>query len=180
MANRVNGTVVKEAVQNLTQAIRENPDLAKGTTSVRVRWAGGTRVLSEIRSFEPLVVDEPPALGGTDRGPTPVELLLAALGACQEITLAILAERLGIEVEAIDIELHGELDLRGFLAIDPAVRPGFQRIEMTVHITSPEPEERIQRLLARAQQLCPILDMLQQPVPVETRLSLVRTGVPQA
>jgi hypothetical protein len=32
-----------------------------------------------IRDFEPLISDEPPKRGGNDMGPTPLELMLAAL-----------------------------------------------------------------------------------------------------
>jgi uncharacterized OsmC-like protein len=41
-------------------------------------------VCSQIRGFK-TTIDEPLELGGTDSGPNPVELLLAALGGCQEI-----------------------------------------------------------------------------------------------
>jgi len=177
MVVRVQGTAAKEALRNLAAAIQANPKLATGTTSVRVRWSGGTQAIGQVRSFEPIVIDEPPAFGGTDRGPNPAELLLVALGACQELTLAMLAEQLGLEIESIDVEVYGELDLRGFLGIDPTVRPGFQRIEVDIHITSPEPEERLRELLARAEQLCPVSDMLRHPVPIETHLEVSRPPI---
>jgi len=180
MVIRTNGMLVKEAVSNLAAAIRANPRLATGTTTVRVHWQGGTQAIGRVRQFEPIVIDEPPAFGGTDRGPNPAELLLVALGACQELTLAFLAEQLGLQIESIEVEVQGELDLRGFLGIDRAVRPGFQRIEMTVHITSPEPEERLRDLLDLADQLCPVSDMLRQPVPTEAILEVSRPLGPGA
>lgn len=176
MAVRVNGHLVKEAVTNLVEAIRANPRLASGTAMVRVNWAGGTRAIGHVRQFEPIIVDEPPALGGSDRGPNPVELLLVALGACQELMLAVLAEQLGLEIHAIDVEVQGELDLRGCLGIDPQVRPGFQRLEVSVHFVSPEPEERLRELLALAERLCPVADMLRNPVPIETTLEVSLPG----
>ncbi len=177
MAARSNGHLVVEALTNLVAAIRANPRLAIGTTMARVTWAGSTQAIARVRQFEPIIVDEPPAFGGTDRGPNPVELLLVALGACQELTLAILAEQLGLQIQAIDVEVQGELDLRGFLGIDPEVRPGFQRLEIAVHIVSPEPEERLRELLALAERLCPVSDMLRHPVPIETTLEVSRSGV---
>lgn len=42
-----------------------------------------------------LVLDEPPALGGADAGPSPHEAVLAALGACTSATVRLYAQRKG-------------------------------------------------------------------------------------
>jgi len=49
----------------------------------------------------PLVVDEPVALGGGDLGPTPYDLLCAALGACITITVRMYADRKAWPLEEI-------------------------------------------------------------------------------
>lgn len=59
-----------------------------------------------------LVVDEPPDLGGSDAGPNPVELVLAALGTCQEITYRAYATTLGIPLERVSVNLTGTIDLK--------------------------------------------------------------------
>lgn len=171
-----NGHVI-ETIHTLSSAIQANPALAEGTVHVRTRWAGGTQVIGTVREFPPLTIDEPLGLGGDDQGPTPVELLLLALGACQEIAYAAHAEQLGIQLDAIEIELTGTIDLRGFLGLDPAVRPGFSRIESRVRLVSPEPEARLRALAEQVERFCPVQDMLTRPVPIETTLSIERPGV---
>jgi OsmC-like protein len=52
-------------------------------------------------------------LGGTDAGPNPVELVLAALATCQEITYRAYATALGIPLESVSVRLEGLLDLIG-------------------------------------------------------------------
>src|SRR5215217_5674208 len=77
------------------------------------RLVDGFQTSADVRQFG-LTVDEPPTLGGTDRGPTPVELVLTALGTCQEIVYATYARVLGIPVDGVSVRVEGRLDPRGF------------------------------------------------------------------
>ena len=70
-----------EAVAGLAAEIVESPEVAATVWHADVTWKGGFRSESKVRDFDPVVSDEPESLGGTDRGPNPVEQLLAALHA---------------------------------------------------------------------------------------------------
>ncbi len=111
-------------------------------------------------------IDEPAALGGTDLGANPIDHLLAALGACNVITYQVWAQKLGIRLDGVDIELAGDLDIRGFFGIDPDVRPGFQGIEARVTLRGPESPERYVELREAVEAHCPVLDNLTSGVPV--------------
>ena len=90
-----------------TQAdLRANADHAIATFSADSRQVEGLRSETKIRQFS-LTVDEPPTLGGTDAGPNPVELVLAALATCQEITYRAYATALGIPLESVSVKLEG-------------------------------------------------------------------------
>src|ERR671931_2417356 len=56
-----------------------------------------------------------PGVGGVGDVPCSGDLLLGALAACQEITIRMVAAAMGIELEALEVEAIGDLDLRGTL-----------------------------------------------------------------
>jgi putative redox protein len=90
-----------------------------------------SRLRSEtcIRGKYYMNADEPSALGGTDTAPNPLEILLAALGSCQEITWKAYGQASGIPLDSTSVHLDGTMDLRGLFAVSDKVRPGFQKIE---------------------------------------------------
>lgn len=150
-------------------ALKEAPDQASVRFSVSSRGKDGLHREVRVREFS-LTVDEPPALGGTDKGPNPVEYALAALATCQEITYRLHADALGIPVNEVSVTLEGELDLRGFFNAAVGVRPGFLWIEGKVAFDSPASAEQLAQLKEAVDAHCPVLDLLRNPTPV--RLSL--------
>jgi putative redox protein len=67
----------------------------------------GTEVHSAAHRF---IADEPRGVGGDDTGPTPYDLLLAALGTCTAMTMKMYAERKGLPFEGARIHLTHERD----------------------------------------------------------------------
>lgn len=162
----------RQLVHDTAAALAAAPDAAVATFRVDSHQESGLRSRVTTRSFE-VAVDEPPSLGGTDTAPNPVEYALAALATCQEITYRLHADALGIPLDGVSVALEGEIDLRGFFAVDPAVRPGFRAIRGTVTLDSPAGEAEIARLKAHVDAHCPVLDLLSNATPVELEL---RTG----
>ncbi|TAK24223.1 MAG: OsmC family peroxiredoxin [Chloroflexota bacterium] len=112
-----------------------------------------------------LIVDEPAVLGGTDTGPNPVELVLAALGTCQEIVYATYARVLGIPFDSISISAKGTLDARGFYGVAD-VPAGYKEVRFDVDVRSSASREEIDRLVATVNEHCPVLDIIQRAVPI--------------
>jgi len=124
----------------------------------------GFQTKASIRQFT-VNVDEPPELFGTDKGPNPVELVLGALGTCQEIVYAAYAAVLGIPIDSLRINVKGRLDLRGLLNV-AEVPAGFADVDYEVDIKSPASDEQIKQLAELVNAHCPVLDTIQRPVPV--------------
>ena len=121
-------------------------DAAKGKTNWRVTttWQGQARSRAQIDGFGiggervprrfSIDIDEPCELGGTDRFANPQEHLLAALNACMIVGYAAQCAVRGIALESLEIQTDGEIDLRGFLGIDPAVPQGYESLSYVVRI----------------------------------------------
>ena len=139
------------------------------TVTVTSENQGGFHSRISMRNHE-LVSDQPYGFEGTDKGPKPSELLLAALASCQEVTWRLYAEAAGITIDKISIELRGTQDLRGFMGLDKAIPAGFVQVEGDVTIESPASDEALAELQKTVDAHCPVLDDLMRAVPVSLNL----------
>lgn len=111
------------------------------------------------------------AVGGYHDHPNPGDLLSAALAACFDSTLRILADHLGIRLESLEVKVDAECDVRGCLLVERAVPVGFQRMHCGVRLQPKDDvnEEKIQMLLAAAENSCVVLQTLRNGVEVRTQ-----------
>jgi uncharacterized OsmC-like protein len=155
----------RDVVEQARAGLQQDPSAAQATFAAESHQTGGLQSIAKARQFE-LTVDEPESLGGGDTGPNPVELVLAALGTCQEITYRLYADALGIPLSGISVKLEGDLDLRGFFGVDDSKRPGYERVRATVTLDSPASAEEIATLKAEVDRHCPVLDIIGNATPV--------------
>lgn len=128
--------------------------------------AQGLAVETEARGFK-VQLDEPEALGGTDTGMNPVELVLCALGACQTIVAKAFAPKFRIDLEEFWVELEGDLDPDGFMGISD-VPKGFTEIRYTMHFRTNASQEHVEKFAAFIEKTCPVGDTLQRPIQLVT------------
>jgi putative redox protein len=167
---------LKEIIIETQANLRADAGNAKAVFSVDSQQVENLRSEAKIRQFS-LTVDEPPTLGGSDAGPNPVELVLAALATCQEITYRAYATALGIPLDSVSVKLDGILDLRGFFAVEEGVRPGFTGVQGIVTLKSSASQKELAELKEVVDAHCPVLDILRAPVPVELELAAVPVAV---
>jgi uncharacterized OsmC-like protein len=123
---------------------------------------GGMAVESEARGFR-IIIDEPPGMGGTDRGMSPVELLLCSLGSCQSIVAAFFAGRAGVNLQDFRVELEGDLDPAGITGRGTA-RPGFLEIRYKMFLKTDSPPENVKKLMEMVRTRCPVGDSINNGV----------------
>jgi len=158
---------VKQALSATIAGIQKDPRTAKVVFRASSQLEEDVRCLAQIREFPPMVIDEPPALGGQDAGANPVELVLAALGTCQEIMYAAYASVLDIQLDGVQVKTRGYPDLHGLLGLDAEIPPGFQRVTFEVDLQSPAPDADLRKLVDMVESHCPVMDILTRSLQVD-------------
>lgn len=162
------------ALDETVAAIAADPARARIGFHVRTEWQGQTRSETTVEGFRiggehvarrfTIAADEPNELMGTNQAPNPQELLMAAVNACMMVGYVAQAAVRGIELRACAIETDGELDLRGFLGLDPSIPAGYRRIDYRVRIDAEAPRETLEEIHAAVQATSPNFFNMARPV----------------
>ena len=110
------------------------------------------------------------ALGGLHDAPTPGDILCAALAACQDSSVRMVANLLGIELESLAVEVTGNVDVRGTMAVDMQVPVGFQAMRCEVRLRAKEGTDPrlLEKLRVASERSCVVQQTLRNPPRVET------------
>ena len=108
-----------------------------------------------------LTVDEPEAQGGQDMGPSPQELLSAALAACTAVTMEMYAKRKGWNVDGLAVECDYQ----------PAERGCVTRFELVMKMPAHLSDEQVRKLQVIAAK-CPVHRTLEGEVAFDERVEL--------
>jgi uncharacterized OsmC-like protein len=154
--------------------VRREPEKGKTNWRVTTTWQGQARSRAEIESYEiggervarrfSIDIDEPRELGGSNSFANPQDHLIAALNACMTVGYVAQCAVRGITLESLAIETDGEIDLRGFLGIDPAVPQGYESLSYTVRIKGSGTKEQFAEVHQAVMATSPNFYNLSRPV----------------
>jgi uncharacterized OsmC-like protein len=136
---------------------------------VVVRGAAGGFVQDIAAGLHRLRADEPIAAGGTAAGPTPYDLLLAALGACTSMTVSMYARRKQWPLDEVTVRLrHSRRHAEDCAGCDAGDRK-LDRIDRELELRGSLGEEQRARLLDIANR-CPVHRTLTSGIDIQTEL----------
>jgi putative redox protein len=165
------GAVLAAWASRYLAPVASEPRLAGPRDAVRVRETGAGKFQQEITvGAHRLFADEPVASGGLDSGPTPYDLLAAALGACTAMTLRLYADAKQLPLERVGVELRHE-KIHAADCSDCETREGkVDRIERVIELEGPLDAAARKRLVEIADK-CPVHRTLHAEIRVSTRLA---------
>jgi uncharacterized OsmC-like protein len=118
-----------------------------------------------------------PAAGGAGDTPCSGDILAAALAICEESTLRSVAANMGIELDAVEVQVDIDWDFRGTMGIDREVPVGATEIRMRTRVELKEgiDPERARRMLGSAERYCSTLQTLRYGVNVTTDFAIANS-----
>lgn len=127
------------------------------TVKARGSWHAPMQVEGKAGEFD-VTMDEPEFLGGTNTGPSPMELVASALIGCAGITLTFVAREMDFKFNGATFEAEGDIDLRGFMG-EPGVCRHFCAFRGTFVIDTEESRERLDEVRDQVESRCPVFNM---------------------
>ena len=133
---------IKSALEKRIAIFTKRPASASGTGSTKVHLSSGTRCEITEGPWR-LISDQSQTSGGNGEGPDPGVLGRGALGACLAQGYAMNFARRDLTFRSIDVEIQGDIDMRGYLGMDGDIPPGYREMRYVVNIESDEDEQDI-------------------------------------
>ena len=162
-------TIDAEALGALAEKGRADNTAIRTTKCRTVAEGVKFRHLNYVRNLPPHIVDEPNALLGDDTAPNPTEALLAALGTCISVGLQANAVARGWTVNAIAVNLEGDINITGVWGtgdLEPK-NPGLAEVRINVELdVDGATDAEIDELIAHAAKWSPVLNTVQNPTSV--------------
>jgi uncharacterized OsmC-like protein len=171
-----------DALEETVAAVQAEPPLGVLGFQVSSRWAGQCRSEHQVTGYSrggewierafTIAADEPEELLGTNSAPNPQELLLSALNACMLVGYVAGASVKGIELDLVEIDTHGELDVRGFFGLSDQVPAGMPQIDYTVRIKGQGSRADFEEIHAQVMATSPNFYHLANPIRLNGKLEL--------
>lgn len=176
--NTLNGVNVDQLVATVG-AVKNDGAIAKFQFRSHTKWINGGHCETTIQGFyganqedqsrkKPLIMvgDEPAVLLGANHGPNAVEAVLHALASCLSVGIVYNAAAMGIQVDALEFDIEGDLDLHCFLGLSETLRPGYENLVVTITAETSASTKEFNELLEYVKRTSPVLDIISNPVPV--------------
>jgi putative redox protein len=154
-------------VNDLEKGSSAHPPMAEPRVLVRGKGTGFAQEI--VVGPHHLKADEPVTAGGTDKGPTPYDFLLATLGACTSMTVGMFARRMNWPLEEIVVRLvHSKIHAEDCSECE--TKQGLlDQVERKIEFTGPLSLEQRLRLLEIAEK-CPVHRTLKSGTVIKTWL----------
>ncbi len=145
-------TIIEDQACAMQVAVRVNGE-SESATKMNLR-AGKFR----------MVIDEPENMGGSNEGPSPVQVLLMALAGCLNVTGHYVAKERELNLKKMKITIDGNMNPCTFMGCSFDERAGFQKIVVKIKPEFAQPVEQavIKEWIEETEARCPVTDNIKE------------------
>jgi len=130
----------------------------------KAKWVENMRSIADDTRTHSVVCDVGLASGGTDRGPSALELALMALADCAVTIFADVAQKSRISLTRMEVEAEAE---------KPPDSPKIRGVNLKVHIAGKARQALLEAAWRRTEAECPVMVIFKEPIPVKVSLEIV-------
>lgn len=139
------------------------------SVTVRAESESPTRMKLHAGKFE-MTIDEPEHMGGSDLGPSPIQVLLMSLAGCLNVTGHEVAKQRGMKLNGMKIKIDGTMNPCKFIGCSYEERAGFQTVNVSVKADFENAtKEEVESWLIETESRCPVTDNIKE----STKINLV-------
>ncbi|MFZ4860869.1 OsmC family protein [Sphingobacterium sp. Mn56C] len=172
MLNNVN----LEALAKYINLIDERPNEAIAKMGVTANWQGGvnTEIITHAKNVGStgnpkkytFNIGEPEELLGDNKFPNPQDYILGGVAGCMMVGFVAGATSKGIKLESVQLDIIGELDLRGFLEIDSSASVGFEELQFNFKVKGEATQEQFDEIIENVRRISPGYRTIADPVKI--------------
>ena len=181
--DHVDNGVNVQALLDAREALKGAPGATAFTWRATCKWQTGTYSKTNVKCFFGLgqeqshktetsfEADHPEIFAAEDRGITPIEYVLVGLASCLTAGIAAVAQNRGVQLNSVESQLEGKMDIRGILGMDSDVRNGYDDIKVTFKIDAEADRKEIEAIVAQSQKRSAVYDVITNPVNVTVEVA---------
>jgi putative redox protein len=129
--------------------------------TVEATWHGPKKVTLSVRGHE-IIADKPVEKGGTEKGPMPSEIFLAALASCESMSFMRVAEARRVPISGLNVTASAHFDEKGFI----------DSIELAYAAKTGAAEKDVAKVLELAEKFCTVKALVKH-LPVKSTITIV-------
>ena len=119
-----------------------------------------------------VLIDAPLGLDGTNEGPSPLLIILAAVGGCIVAVTKFWAKIMDIKIESLVVNSRGHINLGAIFGLDDNMLAGYDKLEPVIRIKADASEEKINEMMDKVLSHCPIITNMNGASPIKPKVQI--------
>ena len=119
-----------------------------------------------------LLIDAPGGLDGTNKGPSPLLVILSSVGACIIAVTRFWAKIIDIKIEEMKVFSRGHINLGAIFGLDDSKLAGYDNLEPVIRIKADASDEKINELMDKVMSHCPIITNMSGASPIKPKIQI--------